>query len=225
MNFTDTGAPPPAGRGQERRIMVEEQIAARGVNNTAVLDSMLAVPRHLFVPPDVQDRAYEDKPLPIGQGQTISQPFMVALMAEALEPKSTDRILEIGTGSGYAAAVLSGIVSRVFTVERHETIARQAGSCLKELGYNNVRVKVGDGTKGWPEEAPFDGIQVTAGAPGIPQSLCEQLKPGGYLVIPVGDSFFQELVRIKRTADGFFIQESLGTVRFVPLIGEEGWVP
>jgi len=195
----------------------------RGVKNEAVLKSMLEVPRHRFVPADMQEYAYDDRPLSIGQGQTISQPYIVALMAEALEPATSHRVLEVGTGSGYAAAVLSRTVSTVYTIERYEDMAIRADSIFRELDYTNIKVRVGDGTKGWPEEAPFDRIQVTAAAPGIPVSLCEQLKPDGILIIPVGDRFGQELIRIRRTPDGFYVEEKLGAVRFVPLVGEEGW--
>ncbi len=210
-------------RADERKRMVDTQLIARGIKNKAVLDSMFIVPRHRFIPAHLQDYAYDDGPLPIGEGQTISQPYVVALMAEALEPASTDRVLEIGTGSGYAAAVLSRMAFMVYTVERCEILAREAQSRFHTLKYDNIKVRIGDGTKGWPEEAPFDGIQVTAGAPEIPKSLFDQLRPGGRLVIPIGGMGYQELLCIKRHPDGSFTQINLGTVRFVPLIGEEGW--
>jgi len=207
----------------KRRRMVEEQIIGRGIRNQAVLHSMLSVPRHLFVPDSLWEKAYHDGPLPIGRGQTISQPYVVALMAEALEPSPLDRVLEIGTGSGYGAAVLSLIVAAVYTLERHEALARQAESVFQDLNYNNIEVIIGDGTKGWPAEAPFDGIVVTAGAPDVPMSLLSQLVTGGRLIIPVGTQGQQDLLRLRKRADGKFVRESLGPVRFVPLIGEEGW--
>ncbi|MCL6634921.1 MAG: protein-L-isoaspartate(D-aspartate) O-methyltransferase [Peptococcaceae bacterium] len=202
--------------------MVELQLVPRGISSEPVLQAMLAVPRHCFVPPRLQAHAYYDGPLAIGEGQTISQPFVVALMIEALEPAPAHRVLEVGTGSGYAAAVLSRIVSMVYTIERFESLAGEARSRFRALNYANIRVRVGDGTKGWPEEAPFDGIVVSAGAPSVPGSLCDQLKPGGCLVIPVGDRRCQELLRVRRT-DGGFARENLGPVHFVPLVGEEGW--
>lgn len=207
---------------EERRKMVDVQLVPRGIRDQAVLQSMLSVPRHLFVPSQLQEKAYRDGPLPIGKGQTISQPYVVALMAEALEPPLS-RVLEIGTGLGYAAAILSLIVATVYTVERHEALARQAETVFQALNYHNIKVLVGDGTKGWPGEAPFDGIVVTAGAPEIPKSLLGQLVPGGRLVIPVGAQGQQELLRLRKSSDGSFTRENLGPVRFVPLIGEEGW--
>lgn len=210
-------------RMDERRKMIEEQLVPRGIKNKAVLQSMLTVPRHRFVPGQLQAYAYHDGPLSIGKGQTISQPYIVALMAEALEPSPTDRVLEIGTGSGYAAAVLSCLVSTVYTMERLETLAQEAQSRFLELNYDNIKVRIGDGTKGWPEEAPFDGILVSAGAPAVPDSLCSQLKPGGRLVIPVGGKGYQELVRVRQKSPNKFDREYLGAVCFVPLIGEEGW--
>jgi len=210
-------------RAAERQKMIEEQLISRGIKNKEVLQSMLAVPRHRFVPAGYQDFAYYDGPLAIGEGQTISQPYIVALMAEAMEPTPADRFLEIGTGSGYAAAVLSRIVSMVYTIERYETLAKEAQTRFHDLKYENIRVSVGDGTKGWPEEAPFEGILVSAGSPGIPNSLIEQLKPGGRLVIPVGGKSYQELLVVRKTAAGEIYRYNLGMVFFVPLIGEEGW--
>ncbi len=210
-------------RMDERRKMIEEQLVPRGIKNKAVLQSMLTVPRHRFVPDHLQTYAYRDGPLSIGKGQTISQPYIVAYMAEALEPSPADRILEIGTGSGYAAAVLSRLVSVVYTVERLESLAQEAQSRFLELNYDNIKVRIGDGTKGWLEEAPFDGILVSAGAPAVPDSLCGQLKPGGRLVIPVGGRGHQELVRVRQKSLNKFDREYLGAVCFVPLIGEEGW--
>ncbi len=213
----------PDNQAAERRQMVEKQIAHRGIKNEAVLNSMLTVPRHFFVPFYLQDYAYLDRPLGIGEGQTISQPYIVALMTEILEPTPTDRVLEIGAGSGYAAAVLSRIASMVYTVERIAKLAKEAQSRFHALGYNNIRVHIGDGTKGWPEEAPFDKIIVSAGAPSVPKLLCSQLKPGGRLVIPAGDRERQKLLMIQREADGSFTEKNFGLVSFVPLIGEEGW--
>ncbi len=213
----------PDNRAAERRQMVEKQIARRGIKNEAVLNSMLTVPRHLFVPFYLQDYAYFDRPLGIGEEQTISQPYIVALMTEILEPAPTDRVLEIGAGSGYAAAILSRIVSMVYTVERIAKLAKEAQSRFYALGYNNIRVHIGDGTKGWPEEAPFDKIIVSAGAPSVPKLLCSQLKPGGRLVIPAGDRDRQKLLMVQREPDGSFTEKDFGLVCFVPLIGKEGW--
>src|SRR5262249_2665599 len=207
----------------ERDRMVERQIAGRGVRDPAVLAAMRAVPRERFLPPDLEEFAYQDNPLPIEQGQTISQPFIVALMAEALRLSPHDRVLEIGTGSGYAAAVLARIASEVYTIERHEERTESATWLLARLGFDNVFVRHGDGTLGWPEHAPYDAIAVAAGGPRIPETLLAQLAPGGRLVIPVGAEKAQELVRVTRRADGTFEREELGGVRFVPLIGAEGW--
>ncbi len=216
-------SPLPNEQAEERKKMVELQIAARGVKNQSVLDSMLAVPRHHFVPEELQLYAYEDRPLPIGEGQTISQPYIVAFMVAALEPASGDKILEIGTGSGYAAAILSRIVTMVYTIERHEILAGEAISRFRDLEYGNISVRVGDGTSGWAGEAPFDGILVSAGAPSAPETLLKQLKTGGSLVIPVGELGRQELQRITRQKDGDYTREDIGLVQFVPLIGKEGW--
>ncbi len=223
MTARDSKITPTESRFDERRQMVEEQIKGRGIRNEAVLQSMLMVPRHRFVPEHLQRYAYQDRALPIRAGQTISQPYIVALMIEALDPQPSDRVLEIGTGSGYSAAVLSQVVAEVYTIECIEELAQEAEARLRALHYDNIRVRIGDGTKGWPEEAPFDGIVVTAGAPVIPQSLCEQLVSGGRLVIPVESNGYQELLRIRRNPDGSLSQEKLEDVRFVPLIGEEGW--
>jgi protein-L-isoaspartate(D-aspartate) O-methyltransferase len=208
----------------EREEMVDTQLMPRGIEDEAVLDSMLTVPRHKFVPDRLEDRAYEDCALPIAEGQTISQPYIVALMVEALKPNSTDKILEIGTGSGYAAAVLSRTVYKVYTIERHEKLAEKAKDRFEELDYNNIEVRIGDGTKGWPEEEKFDGIVVSAGAPVVPESLAEQLVVGGNIVIPVGrKEGGQDLLRLTKKKDNNLAREYLGEVRFVPLIGEEGW--
>jgi len=207
-----------------RRRMVSTQLAARGIRHPRVLEAMRIVPREVFVPADQAPFAYVDSALPIGQGQTISQPYIVALMTEALELTSEDRVLEIGTGSGYAAAVLSRIAKKVYTVERHLKLARAAEERFQRLGYDNIQVHVGDGTLGWSEHAPYDAIVVTAGGPAIPDLLLEQLGVGGRLVIPVGGTRNnQELVRVRRTSERDFERENLGGVRFVPLVGEAGW--
>jgi protein-L-isoaspartate(D-aspartate) O-methyltransferase len=185
---------------------------------------MSTVPREVFVPDDQVQFAYADAPLPIGEGQTISQPYIVALMSEALELSPDEQVLEIGTGSGYAAAVLSRMVRRVYTVERHLKLARAAEARFQKLGYNNIQVHVGDGTLGWAEHAPYDGIVATAGGPKVPQPLLDQLKRGGRLVMPVGRTIqLQELVRVRRSRNDGYRQEELGSVRFVPLVGEAGW--
>ena len=206
-----------------RKEMVETQLIPRGIKNEKVLKAMLKIPRHLFVPENQREYAYEDGPLPIGHGQTISQPYMVAKMTELLEPDENKRVLEIGTGCGYQTAVLAEICKEVYTIERIPELMEMAKENLKKLGYNNVYFKVGDGTLGWPEYAPYDGIIVTAGAPKIPESLKEQLKEdGGILVIPVGDRFTQSLMKVTRKGNYFDI-ENLFFCAFVPLIGEEGW--
>ena len=210
----------------ERLRMVSDQIAARGVHNPAVLDAMRHVPREAFLPGELGEFAYQDTPLPIEGGQTISQPYIVALMIESVEPRAGDRALEIGTGSGYAAAVLSEVVGEVCTVERHEQLAKLASRRLADLGYTKVKVIHGDGTLGWAEHAPYDVILVTAGGPQVPKPLLEQLAIGGRLIIPVGaTSRLQRLVRVTRTSQDQFEDEDLGEVQFVPLIGAEGWEP
>ncbi len=206
-----------------RRMMVEHQIRARGIRDPLVLEAFLRVPRHEFVPENLRSMAYDDTPLPIGRGQTISQPFMVALMTEALGIRGGEKVLEVGTGSGYQAAILAEMGCDVHTVEREPELAREAMKRLARLGYRGVKVHVGDGTLGLPEEAPFQAILVTAGGPRVPESLKEQLDPqGGVLVIPVGERGFQELLRVTRRGNRFST-ENLGGCRFVPLIGEEGW--
>ena len=204
--------------------MVEQQVASRGVGSKLVLDAMRRVPRELFVPEPLRDLAYADGPLSIGEGQTISQPYIVALMVEALCLYGGEKVLEIGTGSGYAAAVLAEIASQVYTIERIGQLAQKAQTVLEEIGYDNIQVIEGDGTLGWPQQAPYDAIVVTAGGPEVPESLKNQLKAGGRLVIPVGaDMYNQELLRVTRVSDSEFRSENLEYVRFVPLIGEEGW--
>jgi protein-L-isoaspartate(D-aspartate) O-methyltransferase len=210
--------------GQLRNEMVEKAIFARGVRSELVLNAMRSVPREAFLPEQLREFAYEDSPLPIEEGQTISQPYIVAFMTEALALHGGEKVLEIGAGSGYAAAVLSKIASDVYTVERIGQLAEKAASTLADLGYQNVHVLHADGTKGWPVHAPYDGIIVAAGGPSIPGSLKEQLKIGGRLVIPVGrDPKIQELVRITRVSENEYAREDLADVRFVPLIGQEGW--
>lgn len=207
-----------------RLAMVEEQVFARGVRSDSVLEAMRRVPREEFLPEALREFAYEDSPLPIAAGQTISQPYMVAFMMEALNLQGGERVLEIGAGSGYAAAVLAQAAGQVYTIERVAELAATARATLERLGYGNVEVRHGDGTRGWPEEAPFDAIVVTAGSPAVPESLKEQLKIGGCMVIPVGaDPRLQELLRVTRVAATRFDVEELADVRFVPLIGDEGW--
>lgn len=208
----------------QRDIMIREQLEYRGISDPAVITAMRDVPREEFVPEGVRAYAYEDGPLPIGEGQTISQPYMVAFMTEALELSQGDRVLEIGTGSGYAAAVLSRVVAEVHTVERLAGLATAARERLYRLGYDNIQVHVGDGSLGWPELAPYDAIVVTAGAPEVPKPLTEQLAVGGRLVIPVGRHLtFQTLVRVRRAGKDDFRHEELMAVMFVPLIGAAGW--
>jgi protein-L-isoaspartate(D-aspartate) O-methyltransferase len=207
-----------------RKQMVHDQLEARGIQDCRVLKAMGSVPREAFVPENLKSNAYDDGPLPIGAAQTISQPFIVALMIEALEMRGGEHVLEIGTGSGYAAAVLGQIAANVDTVERIPELAHAAARRLKELHCENVQVHVGDGTLGWPEHAPYDAIVVAAGGPEVPDSLRQQLKVGGRLVMPVGGSRqTQELVRVRRVRTDEFQLQDLGGVRFVPLIGQEGW--
>ena len=209
---------------EKRRRMVEYQVAARGVSDEIVLAAMRKVPREAFISMSQQPFAYDDSPLPIAAGQTISQPYIVAYMTEALLLEGGEKVLEIGTGSGYAAAVLAEIAGEVYTVEYIKELADRSSALLAELGYDNVHVLHGDGTRGWPENAPYDGIVVTAGGPQVPESLKKQLAVGGRLVIPVGGSHsFQELVRVTRVAEDEYEMEDLLPVRFVPLVGEEGW--
>lgn len=209
---------------RERERMVTRQIANRGVRDPAVLAAMRAVPRELFVPEAYRASAYDDTPLPIPADQTISQPYVVAYMIAALDLKPADRVLEIGTGSGYAAALLSRIVREVYTVERHRVLADYARERLAEAGYLNVHVRHGDGTRGWPEHAPYDGIIVAAGGPTVPLSLQKQLAVGGRLIMPVGRSRHQQyLVLLTRVGEEAYTEETLAPVAFVPLIGDEGW--
>jgi protein-L-isoaspartate(D-aspartate) O-methyltransferase len=209
---------------RERELMGAHQIAGRGVGDQRVLDAMRRVPREAFIPENLNEFAYADTPLPIGEGQTISQPYIVALMIEAAEIEPGDKVLEIGTGSGYAAAVVAAIGATVYTIERHHALAEQARRRFTEFGYANVIVREGDGTQGWPEAAPFDAILVTAGGPQVPPSLREQLAIGGRMVIPVGhDQRKQSLLKITRRSEDEYDEDDLGEVAFVPLIGTEGW--
>ncbi len=202
-----------------RERMVRQDIEARGVRDAAVLRAMRSTPRHLFVPQAVRDQAYEDHPLPIGHGATISQPYIVAWMTELLEPRNTSRVLEIGTGSGYQAAVLSPLVKHVYSIEIVPALAQSSAETLKRLGYGNVTVRQGDGYKGWPEQAPFDRVLLTAAPRQIPQTLIDQLAPGGRLVAPVGGSpLSQELVVLEKRPDGSIRRRSVGGVMFVPMV-------
>ncbi|MGE3761432.1 MAG: protein-L-isoaspartate(D-aspartate) O-methyltransferase [Kofleriaceae bacterium] len=203
--------------------MIANQLRSRGVQDRAVLAAMEIVPRERFVPPELATFAYADRPLPIEEGQTISQPYVVALMAEAARLAASDKVLEVGTGSGYAAAVLSKIAQRVFTIERIASLADSARERLARLGYANIEVRSGDGTLGWPEQAPFDAIIVAAAGPAAPPALLDQLAVGGRLVMPIGDDARQELVRYTRVTQDETLREALGPVTFVPLIGKQGW--
>ena len=207
-----------------RDRMIDVQIARRGVRDPHILDAMRHVPREAFVEPGFEEFAYEDGPLPIGEGQTISQPYIVALMIEAAEVKPGDCVLEVGAGSGYAAAVMSRIARRVYAIERHPALGEVAEQRFKKLGYDNIKLRIGDGTRGWPEAAPFDAILVAAGGPDVPRPLKEQLAIGGRLVIPVGgEERGQTLLKMTRTSETVYEEEDLGAVMFVPLIGEQGW--
>lgn len=206
-----------------RKRMVDAQIIARGVKDQRVIDAMLKAPRHLFVQEAMAAQAYNDTSLPIGEKQTISQPYIVALMTELLELRGSERVLEIGTGSGYQAAVLSYLAKRVYTVERIPQLASRARKQFDILGLTNIAMKIDDGTLGWSSEAPFDAIIVTAGAPFVPEELATQLATGGRLVIPVGDRINQELVRLVKQEDGSLVSEHSVKCRFVNLIGKDGW--
>lgn len=205
-----------------RLKMVEEQIVARGIRDPRVIAALKKIPRHLFVEEALQGQAYTDHPLPIGEKQTISQPYMVALMTEALQLTGKEKVLEIGAGSGYQTAVLAEVAKAVFSIERILALTMRARKLLEDLGYGNAEIKFSDGTQGWVEESPFDGIIVTAGAPDVPQPLVDQLAMGGRLVIPVGDAYVQDLLRITKTEEGTR-REDLGGCRFVKLIGRYGW--
>src|SRR6266699_737344 len=212
-------AAPPTEFAAERQQMVQQQLKARGIHEERVLAAMAKVPREEFVPPDERAAAYTDNPLPIGYDQTISQPYIVAFMTEQLRPKPSDRVLEIGTGSGYQAAVLAELVGEVYTIEIAEPLARNAEAILGRLGYKNVHVKVGAGYKGWPEHAPFDAIIVTCAPDRVPRPLTDQLKEGGRMIIPVGDRFAQQLYLLEKK-NGQLKESAVLPVRFVPMAGE-----
>ncbi|RJQ74392.1 MAG: protein-L-isoaspartate(D-aspartate) O-methyltransferase [Desulfobacteraceae bacterium] len=205
-----------------RHDMVEKQIEARGIADPDVLKAMRKVPRHLFVSEALMDQAYSDYPLPIGEQQTISQPFIVAEMTQALQLSPGDRVLEIGTGSGYQAAILAQIAFRVYTIERIHSLYVRARKLFDQLGYHTIVTRYSDGTSGWKDESPFDAIIVTAGAPEVPQYLVNQLAVGGRMVIPVGDQYAQDLIKLVRDEKGLH-QTNLGGCRFVKLVGEHGW--
>ena len=205
-----------------RAEMVEEQLRRRGISDIRVLEAMERIARHLFIPSNHQSEAYEDRPIPIGEGQTISQPYMVALMTQTLSPQVKDRVLEVGTGSGYQTAILAELCRKVYTIERISYLRQKAEVTLGDLGYPNVVFRTGDGSKGWPEEAPFEGIMVTAAAPQTPETLTSQLSDGGRLVIPAGSRYSQTLYKITRRGAKFFEEEITGCV-FVPLVGDYGW--
>lgn len=207
---------------KERLAMVEGQLCRRGIHDPRVLEAMRRIPRHQFVSPEYQSEAYEDRPLPIGEGQTISQPYMVAIMTQSLDLKGSEKVLEIGTGSGYQTALLAELAKSVYTIERIPSLAARAEKVLREMGYQNIFFRTGDGTRGWPEEAPFDGIIVTAGAPEVPRTLRSQLADGGRLVIPVGPRYSQMLYKVIRQGHQFIEEDITGCV-FVPLLGAFGW--
>lgn len=209
-------------REQERLEMVERQLAGRGIRDSRVLEAMRSVPRHCFIPDDLSRQAYADHPVRIGCGQTISQPYMVGVMTEQLELRPEDRVLEIGTGSGYQTALLAELAAEVISIERHAPLADNARQVLESLGYANVTVFCGDGTLGHPEKAPYDAILVTAAAPEVPPALIRQLAPGGRLICPTGSRDLQKLTRIYHTRDGLQQSESVPCI-FVPLLGEAGW--
>lgn len=211
------------GLSAQRALMVEHQLMTRGISDQRVLDAMRSVPRHLFVGEELRHKAYDDMALPIGQGQTISQPYMVAVMTELLEMKGGERVLELGTGSGYQTVVLAELSLEVFTVERVSELSTRAHGLLLSLGYENIRFLAADGTAGWPDEAPFDRILVTAGSPDVPGPLRDQLSDGGVMVIPVGSRFSQELIKVKKEGKGFFSESRHTPCVFVPLLGEHGW--
>jgi protein-L-isoaspartate(D-aspartate) O-methyltransferase len=206
-----------------RKRMVMEQLEKRGICDSRVLEAMRTVPRHKFVQEAMAAQAYNDRSLPIGEKQTISQPHTVAIMTESLQLTGNEHVLEIGTGSGYQTAILASLVRKVFTIERIRPLALEARKVLDALMLLNVNIRIGDGTLGWAEEAPFDAIIVTAGAPAVPEALAEQLAPGGRLVIPVGDEKGQSLLRITRQPDGSLTKETGKDCKFVPLIGAQGW--
>lgn len=209
-------------REEERHEMVARGIKGRGVTDSATLEAMRNVPRHLFVPKNRRDNAYQNKPLPIGQGQTISQPYIVGYMTEMLDLQAGEKVLEIGTGSGYQAAILSELTPHVYTIEIVEELGRQARKRFEKLGYSTIETRIGDGYNGWPEHAPFDAIILTAAADEIPDPLIEQLKPGGTMVLPVGETgLTQKLMKVTKTEDGEIMKQSKLPVRFVPMTGKD----
>jgi protein-L-isoaspartate(D-aspartate) O-methyltransferase len=219
---TEPVSDPKDKHAPRRLAMVRRDIAARGIQDQRVLEAMTDLPRHQFVPPGRESQAYQDAPLPIGRGQTISQPYIVALMLEALHVQPDNRVLDVGTGSGYQTALLAMLADHVYAIERVECLARQAEKNLAEVGLDNVTLRCGDGTLGWPEHAPFDRIISGAGGPEIPDAWSDQLAEGGCMVLPVGPQLSQQLVRIEKH-DGQIRQTDLGAVRFVKLIGQQGW--
>ena len=212
----------PSAETIARNAMVDEQLIARGIQDEAVLDAMRRVPRHVFLPDTYRAHAYEDRPIPIGTGQTISQPYMVALMTATLDLTPADRVLEIGTGSGYQGAILATLAREVFTIERHAQLAQRARDTFNALGIRNITVIEGDGSAGLPAHAPYDAIIVTAGGPRVPKPLMRQLAIGGRLVCPAGDRTLQRLYKVTREADGYRTTTGIKCV-FVPLVGDEGW--
>ncbi len=207
----------------KRQYMVDTQIVARGIKDRRVIEAMLKVPRHLFLDEALRPQAYDDNPLPIGEKQTISQPYIVALMSETLHLKGTEKVLEIGTGSGYQCAILAELADQIYTIERIPSIAKRARKIFDQLNYSNVIINIGDGTLGWKQHSPYDGIIVTAASPRPPKPLLEQLAKGGRLVIPIGDEFSQNLSVFTRNDNDDLTEESYGGCRFVKLIGQHGW--
>lgn len=207
-----------------RRRMIDAEIIGKGITDRRVVEAMQKIPRHIFVEEAMSAQAYSDSSLPIGDRQTISQPYIVALMTELLQLSGTEKVLEIGTGSGYQAAILASLADRVYTVERLRPLALRARKALDSLGFLNINLKIGDGSEGWQSEAPFDAILVTAGAPEVPEPLLQQLKAGGRLVIPIGTQYDQTMFRIEKGEDGSITMENLVECRFVKLVGRCGWV-
>lgn len=207
----------------QRDVMVDTQLIPRGISDKMVLDTMRTIPRHLFVPKDYAHSAYNDMALPIGEGQTISQPYMVAVMTEKLALTPECKVLEIGTGSGYQTAVLAALAKEVYTIERIESLSKKAEQILINLGFKNIHFIVGDGSLGYDIAKPYDRVIITAGAPAIPQTIKDQLAEGGIIVAPVGDKYSQTLVVVRKTKEGFLTEYSTGCV-FVPLVGKHGWV-
>ncbi len=207
----------------ERHVMVKEQLEKRGIQNPWILQAMLDIPRHFFLPDEQHLKAYEDRPIPIGHGQSVSQPYLVAFMIELIEPDPSHRVLEVGLGSGYSASVLRRVVKEVYAIERDPLLLEETRRRLERLPFGQIHLRAGDGTLGWGEEAPFDSILVTAGSPRIPETLLSQLKVGGAMVVPVGSREEQKLVRVVKSSETHFQEKELMGVRFVPLVGAEGW--